>query len=295
MFAPPFPGSYPTPSSGELRALAFMGLHPSLYDATITTVRAFAVSLRFWIARAHTLLQLGANDVEDQARGRAGVDMSLWPAVVACERVVEGVYVVTTRVERTAGGGEVVDEVKYLVLAETGDVIADSRVRAAKASRWAAAGGGGADGGGASDDAESALPVHGCSVRADWHAFITARQMQESSSSSSPCSSIAPTPLPPLATLIKTKDFPSFPGGISGSWSSRATSDAREVATRAVLSSCVLNRYAKQCLQRLTRPQHFRRQARRAADGRSLARQCVGPRCLGLQRAHTGEGRAIPS
>jgi hypothetical protein len=46
----------------------------------------------------------------------------------------------------------------------------------------------------------------------------------------------------PLSALVKTKDKTNFPGGISKTWADRATPDELAVATRAVLSSCMLNR-----------------------------------------------------
>lgn len=46
----------------------------------------------------------------------------------------------------------------------------------------------------------------------------------------------------PLSALVKTKDKTDFPGGISKTWAERATPDELAVATRAVLSSCMLNR-----------------------------------------------------
>ncbi|BEI87315.1 uncharacterized protein CcaverHIS019_0100330 [Cutaneotrichosporon cavernicola] len=148
-----------------LPTLAFSGLHGELYDGDLD---AFQVALRWWIARLHTTLQLGSAQEWSAAaggRGLLGPDMTLWPAVAECKKVVEGIYLVVTASQKLQNKDKVSSRSRdppstepqgvtcgrYLVLASTGDVIATDAPSSATTEP---------------------LTIEGCLVRSDWHSYI---------------------------------------------------------------------------------------------------------------------------
>ncbi|BEI79507.1 hypothetical protein CcaverHIS002_0100360 [Cutaneotrichosporon cavernicola] len=148
-----------------LPTLAFSGLHGELYDGDLD---AFQVALRWWIARLHTTLQLGSAQEWSAAaggRGLLGPDMTLWPAVAECKKVVEGIYLVVTASQKLQNKDKVSSRSRdppstepqgvtcgrYLVLASTGDVIATDAP---------------------SSSTTEPLTIEGCLVRSDWHSYI---------------------------------------------------------------------------------------------------------------------------
>ncbi|CAK9783965.1 unnamed protein product [Cutaneotrichosporon oleaginosum] len=245
------------------RPMAFTRLSRELYINA--DHEAFEVAVRWWVARLHTSLQLGSGQewsVLAGGTGLLGPDMTLWPAVKECKKIVDGIYLVVTgnrATEGTAGNlGTVVTRAtrnlgsrsrrgdhknsepqavidgRYLVLEATGDVIASS-----------------------SPSLSTHLGIAGCNVRPDWYSYIINLM------SSSPASTMPTTPfcgeagaccghrLSRLMSRVSTKDSISAPAGIRRAWMDhvRRSADVRpeekaqmlQVAERAVLSSCVLN------------------------------------------------------
>ncbi|BEI95085.1 hypothetical protein CcaverHIS631_0100340 [Cutaneotrichosporon cavernicola] len=227
-----------------LPTLAFSGLHGELYDGDLD---AFQVALRWWIARLHTTLQLGSAQEWSAAaggRGLLGPDMTLWPAVAECKKVVEGIYLVVTASQKLQNKDKVSSRSRdppstepqgvtcgrYLVLASTGDVIATDAP---------------------SSSTTEPLTIEGCLVRSDWHSYIL---NLVSSPTETPRSCVAASTIPSITSHVRTKDSVSAPSGISRSWTEKVCATGNEcaqgkkellqVAERAVLSSCVPNSYS---------------------------------------------------
>lgn len=226
VLAPPFPApfSYPTQWDGRL---AFPGIHPNVFSVSNI---ALTVAMRFWVARAHTMFQLGAAQewsVNANGIGLLGPDMAQWPPVMSCKKIVEELYLVTTR-EQPEGSSinahsrEPHVYVRYIVLTETGDVIASSRQSPSDPQK-----------------AVSAQLVEECVVRPDWYSYLQNAIELESPK----INGDSPT-LSNLLSKVKTKDQADFPSGINKAWAEkqRQSQEALDVAKRVVLTSCMLNR-----------------------------------------------------
>jgi hypothetical protein len=143
---------YPSPLSfskssklPQLSHLAFQGFHPDVYFKIDS--EGFNVALRFWIARMHSYMQLGAGEAWSANAGGMGMmgsDMATWPPIMGVERVSEEIWAISTEEED--------GKVRYLVIGEIGEVVVSSR-------------GGGAEGG---------ELVSGCKLRNDWAKYLTA-------------------------------------------------------------------------------------------------------------------------
>lgn len=227
-------------------SLAFQGFRPDVFDCD---VEAFEVALRWWLARLHTTLQLGSAQswsVMAGGIGLLGPDMTQWPIVTECKKIVEGIYIVVTapptafpeptkRVKKGRQGPSSDSQPssasklpsRYLVIAETGDVVAT--------------------------DLPLSIPtscvLEGCEVRPDWLSYIREQQAAASTSASTILNNGVAARH--IMSLVKTKDDHSSPSGINKAWrdGTNATasalqggSDAVRVAERAVLNSCSLNR-----------------------------------------------------
>lgn len=246
------------PASGSSGRLTFSGLRRELYDGDM---EAFQVAVRWWIARLHTSLQLGsAQDWSTMAGGMGllGPDMALWPAVAECKKIVDGIYLVVTETplaptldaasdaaasrKGQCDGGDhqstephAVASGRYLVLASTGDVIATSVPPSPTLQPF---------------------NIEGCAVRFDWYSYILGLSSTSIQSATPSISTrigpaaVSGVRLSPIMSHVRSKDSVSAPSGISRAWRDKVcgTADGQaqdnlQVAERAVLSSCVLNRY----------------------------------------------------
>lgn len=148
--AKPITSQYPCPPSfiespkyKHSSHLAFQGFHPDVYD----TKDGFQVAIRFWIARLHSYMQLGSGEAWSGRAGGMGMlgpDMATWPAILGVEKVTEEIWAVRTEEE--------IGEVRYLVMGETGEVIASSK--------------------GITGDE---VLVSGCVIRSDWAKHLGSR------------------------------------------------------------------------------------------------------------------------
>jgi hypothetical protein len=229
ILAPPFPAAYQL-VDGFDPSVAFVGLHPDVYSLSND---AFQVAKRFWIARAYTLFQLGsAQSWSSHAAGSGllGPDLAQWPPVVHCEMITNDIFLVVTRASPPTSTSTDDHDVSYLVLGATGDILGHSRAvngnSAAAESRAS------------SSTSTNELQFRGCSLRPDWHAFLTAAASSPSLSES-------------IMSSVETKDHTDFPSGINKSWAARSSQIAQgqgdellRIAERAVLTSCLLNRLA---------------------------------------------------
>lgn len=245
----PFPAPYRYPGDWNGK-LAFPGLHPDVFKLSNA---AFEVAKRFWLARAHTMLQLGAGQdwsANAGGMGLLGPDMSQWPPVMNSVKILDDIYLVATqeldrrkdlhdsqttprRNAETKGQEErSATLVNYLVTAQTGDVIA----RSPRSPD--------------SPQPSGALPLLlECDVRPDWYAFITSTRASAAGTAPSHSATRSAEFHSSLLDRVKTKDTADFPHGINKAWASKAAATAGEsgddhlrVAERAVLTSCMLNR-----------------------------------------------------
>ncbi|KAK4688685.1 hypothetical protein P7C73_g1441, partial [Tremellales sp. Uapishka_1] len=268
VLSPPYPTPIPYDIGVDFgtAALAFQGLHPVLYTRKQST-EGFQIALRFCLARLYTLMQMGSGEawsVDGAGIGMLGPDLTMWPSVILCERVVDDVWVVETEGRMGTPRNKMNEDAippqgkgkekkwsaneekkllapnasstrtqpsiqrdRYLIVASTGEVIAKSPSPHADVQ----------------PNVTPPLLIHGCEVRPDWYAFITSRQEAEPSNFFFESESESKATPPPLASCIKTKNSHDFPGGISKNWRKKmdAEEELLEIAERSVLVSLGLN------------------------------------------------------
>lgn len=222
----PFPSSIrrETHRVNPTTHLAFQGIHHSLY--TSADELAFHVSVRFWVFRIHAQMLQGCSEAWSALGAGSGLmtaDLCRWPTVTECRRVFQDIWLVRTEVKNgldslhihaskvstTSSSGDTVKQT-YLVLEATGEVVAES-----------------------SNLRQDTHVIEGCAVRPDWFFYI-----QNTTSVG-----LAPS----VFRYVKTKDDHEYPQGISKSWRQQVmkkenSKSVLDVAERAVLTSCSLNR-----------------------------------------------------
>lgn len=226
ILSPPFPSSINRKIHGDdiTTHLAFQGIHHSIYTSAIEL--AFQVSVRFWVFRIHTQMLQGCGEAWSALGAASGLmtaDLCRWPTVTQCRRVSQDIWMVRTeangldppcvstrKVCATSSGGDSTIQQTYLVLEATGEVVAKS-----------------------SSLQQDTYVVDGCAVRPDWFLYI------QNTTSLGVGSSVF--------RYVKTKDDHEYPQGISKSWRQRVMEKGDlegvlDVAERAVLASCSLNR-----------------------------------------------------
>lgn len=225
ILSPPFPSSIrrKTHRIDPTTHLAFQGIHPSLY--TSANELAFHVSVRFWVFRIHTEMLQGCSEawsVLGAASGLMTADLCRWPTVTECRRVSQDIWLVrteangldslydhTSKVSITSSNGDMIQQT-YLVLEATGEVVAES-----------------------SSLQQDTHVIEGCAIRPDWFFYI------QNTTSLGVGSSVF--------RYVKTKDDHEYPQGISKCWRQQVmkkgdSKSVLDVAERAVLTSCSLNR-----------------------------------------------------
>ncbi|WVF68261.1 hypothetical protein IAT40_003026 [Kwoniella sp. CBS 6097] len=227
---PPFPGSISLPKNSPTRNLAFQGIHPDLYDTADS--KAFEVAVRFWISRLYTLMFLGNGEawsVLGGGRGMVGPDLAKWDTITTCTQVSQDVWLVVTEGTHENSGGiggieKNFSRTGYLVLSLNGEVLSTDRTQIPKNDQ--------------DHQEEGGLLIHGCPIRADWHAAMNSGLDGQASSQSE------------LLDRVKTKNSSDYPQGISRAWLFRlqsqdnpASIESINVARRAILSSCAANSF----------------------------------------------------
>ncbi|WVW86921.1 hypothetical protein I302_108976 [Kwoniella bestiolae CBS 10118] len=213
---PPFPSMIPhSPSFDEtIRDLAFQGIGPHVYSRQVSK-EAFVVSVRFWLSRLHTLMQLGSGEswsIYGNGMGFLGPDLAKWPPVIGCSQISPSFWLIEIGQSEKIATSESSAPSKFITLGVNGDVLSSDLDRF---------------------DGET---LHDCHVRKDWYTYILSEQNSDRTTLG-------------LLSHVKTKNPSSYPTGLSRAWKEKieAQGGADElirIGERAVLASCALNSFS---------------------------------------------------
>ena len=192
----------------KMAHISFQGLDSKLYTTSSTQI--FAVGLRFWLSRLHTVMLAGLGTFygnDGSSHSLLGANLLQWPRVTNCEKLTDDIYLVETCQDPTEMSDHSSSEA-FIVLYANGDVLGRSSTSTGVNGHY--------------------CHYRGCLIRQDWSRYIQKQDLRK------------------ISSFVHTKNLEDFPGGVSRVWTKAQTHGngqaLLDIAQRTVFSSCAPER-----------------------------------------------------